>query len=844
MSSNTQQLKWVDALKAFAIIAILMNHFVENFGLFPWFSNPSNNWPELSERFQLIIPNIDNVLAQMVVFAGWLGDMGPGVFIFLSGFTLVYSNILKKRKTIKLKSFYLKRYFRIFPLYFVIHILIILIAVLINMQDFDITSTKVFLSLTGFRFTESTFFFLNPSWWFIGLIFQMYLIFPFLYRMLLKLRLSHFIIITLAFTIVSRLLGLLDLTYANSLYYWMTGLFFGTRLFEFTIGMAIAKLFVEKANSKIFALSNTQILIYSLIIYITGFAASLFYFSTLISNILVTIGLSGLFLWIWKLFEKTNLSLQNAIILIGKISFPVYLLHQPLMIWAESIFPGIHKAFAMIIIIFLSFPIGYFIEAQVNKIVKWIEQKLSFFSTKSCLHLLLILIIIQLALNISYLYTNSFMLRNINIGLVIITLFFSALFLYFNFSSQQKTSFQIISVTLFSATLFTLVLTFHWFHVYCIYSLVIIAIVFILRLISRNYIFIVFGSIVISTSLFIGLELNLRNTKPLESVFWGERPALQSDSRTIYSLIPNKTTHLRYNNYDYTVKTNSHGFNSPEINLAHKDSDIYRIFVIGDAFSMPEGLPYKKAYPFLLEQKLQDKFPEKNIEVINGGVTGYGPNEMYAFCNKYIEIVKPDLIINQIFLNELEEVHILPEARLGSIGFYDMSYRGKLSLNCQVPVYVKMVMRKIRPKFQDDYNYAKSLAYLYEKKSYYYSKETIDKLELYFKNMKKLCKKYNSELLIMYVPGQLQISKPKHINFYPDKINLSDTSVFNLYLANRIFENICKKNEISFIDPSKSLKANIKQPLYFQESWHWNEEGHKAISTFLTINIRHLINKK
>jgi hypothetical protein len=66
------------------------------------------------------------------------------------------------------------------------------------------------------------------------------------------------------------------------------------------------------------------------------------------------------------------------------------------------------------------------------------------------------------------------------------------------------------------------------------------------------------------------MEFFLWKHKPLEAGRWGEFPALQVDSETVYSLIPNKTTRLRYNNYDYLVKTNSLGFASPEIDLTSK----------------------------------------------------------------------------------------------------------------------------------------------------------------------------------------------------------------------------------------------------------------------------------
>jgi hypothetical protein len=53
MDSSKRHLFWVESLKAFAIFGIILNHFVESFGSFPWFSNPSYDWPTLPAAYLL-----------------------------------------------------------------------------------------------------------------------------------------------------------------------------------------------------------------------------------------------------------------------------------------------------------------------------------------------------------------------------------------------------------------------------------------------------------------------------------------------------------------------------------------------------------------------------------------------------------------------------------------------------------------------------------------------------------------------------------------------------------------------------------------------------------------------
>jgi lysophospholipase L1-like esterase len=333
-------------------------------------------------------------------------------------------------------------------------------------------------------------------------------------------------------------------------------------------------------------------------------------------------------------------------------------------------------------------------------------------------------------------------------------------------------------------------------------------------------------------------ETWLRENKPFEIGRWGEYPALQKDDRTVYSLIPDKTTHLRYNNYDYVLKTNSLGFNSPEINLKQqKDTNTFRIFVVGDAFSMPEGVEYKKSYPRLLEDKLKKSHPNKSIQVINGGVTGYGPTEMLLQMQTYIDTINPDLIINQIFVNEFAEINYSSKSRLRNIGFRDYSLKEKLFWYSQLSEHIKKNLRDIL--HQPDLNHYenKSLLFFYNKDSRYYNDTIIDKMDHYLESIKTISRESNSTLLIMYVPGEIEVSKPDHIDYYPHHLNIQDTTKYDLSRPNEIIRRLCRRNDIRLFDTEKILSEHPDQPVYYPRSWHWNAEGHKLIARELTKRI-------
>lgn len=831
------RLDWVDGLKAFALIAILLNHFVESFGVYPWFSYPSYDWPDFATRISTIFPSDGTILWRAVQFLGWLGDMGPGVFILVSGFSLTLSAFSKNEKEISPEQFYRKRLLRIFPTYLVIHILVMVGGLLLGNKNIELTSPNVFLSMLGLRFTDGLFFFINPSWWFIGLILQLYFVFPFLYKLLIKVEYKKFLVITLAFTLLSRAAGLLHVTYSGDLMYWMMGSFFGTRLLEFAIGMVFAKLLFEnKLNPANFRLS--RLLPTSIVIYASGFLFSLFYITTLISSAIITIGLCGLFLVLWKVIESYLPLFKPTIKWIGIVSFPVFLIHQPFMIWLGADHGGIGKVIISISALALAFPAGWLLEWIVNRII----QSLPSIKKEFIVSAIIISLSLQVLINIMFFYVNYNSIYKLDSLFFIVNIFFIPLYFLLGNKLNNKTLQSVLFVFIPTSIVFCFVLTTNWFSIFWLVVLILILTVFLISMLTTKLFPRIAFPLFLVFIVFVSAEFYLEKNHPVEVIRWGEFPALQKDPLTVYSLIPNKETHLKYNNYDYYVRTNALGFNGPNIDLSNRDSTEYRILIIGDAFTMPEGMEYQKAYPELLLAKLTERYPFRKIRVYNAAVTGFGPNEDLAQLRKYIDILKPDLYINEIFINEFEEINLDSAARLNDLKFSKLSFRNELFSGNQVPAQITFQIHKVlNDNYYLNYTYYKSLAHFYEKKSYFFTKENTDKLNNYFMSVKSLCNEKDCKVITLFAPGQLEVSAPSDIEYYPYHISLIDTTKFELNLPKSIFEKLCNNNGIIFLDPTEKLKSNQMQPVYFRESWHWNPVGHKVIADFLDQEITNQI---
>ena len=834
-------LKWVDAAKAFAILGILLNHYVETFGPGPWFTNPSGGWPDFATRMHHLIPE-GNFIRSAITFLGWLGDSGPGVFILLSGLTLTLSSY-RKENTFNLQNFYRKRLLRIFPLYITIHILILILALFVPGNHLNAGNPKVLLSLLGLRFTDGLFYYINPSWWFIWLILQLYIVFPFLFEMLKKRGVKQFLLITVGFTVLSRFSGIAGLRYSHHLSYWMNGIFFGTRLGEFAMGMVIGS-FLWKNNFNIEQrFSKAQILVYSLLIYIAGFASSLLLPTTLISNMLVSMGLTGLFYSTFRYLFTGDSKPAKAVIRLGTYSYGLYLLHQAPLRWTGCCFEGLNHYLAALLVLALSVPVASFIEKSIPIVtgrIRKIREK-GFIKTLVILidvFILLILFFIEPRISLE-LKSRIFSL------LLLLTIVFQLIFGK-GVIKNMNTTLVIFHITVLSVAIVQLfIFPFKAGKISVVAGVSVFIISILIHLIVKRRALSVVLSFVLVYGAIVGTELYLKAFKPVEAGKWGEYPALTEHPTRVYGLKPNKTTHLKYNNYDYILKTNSYGLASPEIQPAKVDSNIYRILVIGDAFAMPEGMEYESSFPYLLEKNLQKKYPGKNIQVINAGVTGYGPMEESAQLAELCPVFKPDFVVYEFFINEFEEASLTPEKRLQSIGFK----QGKGEVNTVKLLDLSQFIyrfNEITGSFfrknksgESKWKYRKSLLYYYERdNNKLYDKAHISKVSDYLAKMKETCEKYNAGFKIYFVPGQVAVSKPSDISYFPDNVNLNDSLKFDLEKPNRAFYRIADSLKIDYLDLTKALNESPEQPLYFRESWHWNPEGHKTVAKIIAGDIQ------
>lgn len=270
MKRGPDRLPWLDALKGAALLWIVLNHVSEAVWGGPHLANPTRRWPELAERFGQFAPlsghGLWDVPLNLLRWLGWTGDQGVQLFLIASGFGLAWGLLAGRRREaaaptgagtaagtgaaaatgaapswrdlppLPLGWFFRRRVARVYPLWWGAHLLFLLPAFALGWGIFSL-SKELLLSLAGLRVTPPSFYWAFPAWWFIGLLLQLYAVFPLLWAGLRRWGPGRLLAACVVAGLAARAAVLLLLPGVDM---WLRGAVFVTRLPEFALGVALA----------------------------------------------------------------------------------------------------------------------------------------------------------------------------------------------------------------------------------------------------------------------------------------------------------------------------------------------------------------------------------------------------------------------------------------------------------------------------------------------------------------------------------------------------------------------------------------------------------------------------
>ena len=293
--------------KAIGILLIVFHNY------FHWVApNTGENEFYFSFRFiqNLFTGLINTPFETINLLFSYFGHYGVQIFIFISGVGLAMSMI---KKPTKFRPYILRRLKAIYAM-LIVAIVFYYIALIITENHFlNISNWRAFLwkALLIHTFLPKQALSLNGPWWFFGLIFQLYLFFPLLFKIIKKYNLNGFIAICL-FSFVCTYVERFIFHLPHGVF-WMANSV--AHLPEFAFGLYIAMNRDKKIHTWIFISASIVFLLGNLN---TGFFPLSFLSITIILYFLIS-----------KLIVAINKSqwIKKILLNIGTLSMAIFIIH-------------------------------------------------------------------------------------------------------------------------------------------------------------------------------------------------------------------------------------------------------------------------------------------------------------------------------------------------------------------------------------------------------------------------------------------------------------------------------------------------------------------------------------
>jgi lysophospholipase L1-like esterase len=313
------------------------------------------------------------------------------------------------------------------------------------------------------------------------------------------------------------------------------------------------------------------------------------------------------------------------------------------------------------------------------------------------------------------------------------------------------------------------------------------------------------------------------------------------------------------NGDEYEMVTNNLGFRGRDI--GEKARGTYRIVLLGDSFTLGDGLPDTDAFPPLLERLLNES-GDRKYEVLNLGVVSYTPLLEYLLLKKYIGQLEPDMVVLNFDMSDLLQEYVYRRiARADGTGEVT-AVDGYREYNTRVSSrYVKMlilirrnmfitssIVEIIDKRFGKDEDADVDVADVVERENRMMLVHTLDApqqeelprmysmVEDSILRAKRLCDRYGCVFILSVYPWGHQVNDrewlPGRYDFIPERARISDRTVDNL-------GEYARENGIEFFNAFPSFRGyKGGERLYFMHDPHWTPAGQRLMAESLAVFVQ------
>jgi len=733
VSHTSASLAWLNQIKGLALIWIVVNHVAERLFGFPLWANPAAGWPPLSERLAQLQPLSGNgvwdIPLNLLRYLGWSGDQGVQLFLIASGFGLTWGLLHRPSAPLALRDFYRRRLSRIYPLWWGAHLLFLPLGLVAGI-GLSLTDASFWFSLLGIRLTPGQLYYFAPAWWYMGLIVQLYLIYPLLWKALRRIGPARLLIAACVAGFVIRAIGLLALdAYLDA---WARGAIFVTRLPEFVFGIALAAWLHRDPVAAHRRLHSRRALLLAALAYALGAVLAIDVLGMTVAPFLLgAAAFVVLYAFLAPAHPSTaQRSTQSALTWVGERSYALYLMHHPFVI--------------------LLVPFG--LEAGALQTIGGIGAAVAMTIAGA--------MVLERAVGAAQRAVSGRGPRRAAVSLAV-------------------------------------------------------------------------GAAAGYGALLAG-DLLVQHFDPQEVFGWGERPSLQPDDAFGWKLIPSSETLLRWESYDYVVTANALGFPGPEPGVS-KPQGTRRILAVGDAFTSAEGVDTDQAWPRLLERELASTV---RVEVLNFGITGYGPNQYAAVIDAYAPAYRPDVLVIGFFVNDYQDALTSDDQFRESIGFGRSDPNGAPAALTLADLRQWIDLRAAQPLkawlrgepnphgyFLGNFGQFERDRPDLEIDGRAAAAERLDQIG-------QTARRIGAKVVVVLIPASIQVCRPDQLDYYPSNIDVTDAARFDLERPQRVATELAAERGFGYYDLRNTLRT-APDCVYQPRNMHWTAEGHRVAAAYL-----------
>jgi len=197
---------------------------------------------------------------------------------------------------------------------------------------------------------------------------------------------------------------------------------------------------------------------------------------------------------------------------------------------------------------------------------------------------------------------------------------------------------------------------------------------------------------------FVGMEAATRCFGP------PSHPLLQPHPTRVWMLRPN----LDYRDGEKRIISNAQGYRNTQAFAPEPSPGVLRILCLGDSWMYGFGVDQDASIPARLQALLEEKRGRGKVEVINGGVFGYGPSQGVSTLQEGLRL-RPRIVLVGLFHNMNAQLSTLRNTASGARSVLQMS-----NFYLWLRLKLRPAIRQMRGGAQDDRMFHASIREDYE----------------------------------------------------------------------------------------------------------------------------------